>query len=183
MVCWVLFGFFSYFFSPITPPILPNVFSPWLNRDIFYWFPFTLWFFRSCFINTNFLHFMTRHSRIIKHTIFGFISKHRMRDGRPAVVSRVTPTPPPLGGLGFWSVVPSPLVHVWFRSLVVPSPGGQDVMSMMNSLMKPKKTEVTEKLRQEINKVAGIPMQTFLQLHFECLRHYRTNLAAFFSIQ
>lgn len=33
--------------------------------------------------------------------------------------------------------------------------GGQDVMSMMNSLMKPKKTEVTEKLRQEINKVVN----------------------------
>ena len=31
--------------------------------------------------------------------------------------------------------------------------GGQDVMSMMNSMMKPKKTEITEKLRQEINKV------------------------------
>lgn len=33
--------------------------------------------------------------------------------------------------------------------------GGQDVMSMMGSLMKPKKTEVTEKLRQEINKVVN----------------------------
>lgn len=33
--------------------------------------------------------------------------------------------------------------------------GGQDVMSMMNSLMKPKKTEITEKLRQEINKVVN----------------------------
>jgi|UniRef100_A0A7S4GL92 RuvB-like protein 1 (pontin 52) len=33
--------------------------------------------------------------------------------------------------------------------------GGQDVMSMMNSMMKPKKTEITEKLRQEINKVVN----------------------------
>lgn len=31
--------------------------------------------------------------------------------------------------------------------------GGQDIMSMMGQLMKPKKTEITEKLRQEINKV------------------------------
>lgn len=31
--------------------------------------------------------------------------------------------------------------------------GGQDIMSMMGQLMKPRKTEITEKLRQEINKV------------------------------
>lgn len=33
--------------------------------------------------------------------------------------------------------------------------GGQDVMSMMGQLMKPKKTEITEKLRKEINKVVN----------------------------
>ena len=33
--------------------------------------------------------------------------------------------------------------------------GGQDIMSMMSSLMKPKKTEITEKLRGEINKVVN----------------------------
>ena len=33
--------------------------------------------------------------------------------------------------------------------------GGQDIMSMMGQLAKPKKTEITEKLRQEINKVAN----------------------------
>lgn len=33
--------------------------------------------------------------------------------------------------------------------------GGQDVMSMMGQLMKPKKTEITEKLRLEINKVVN----------------------------
>ncbi|XP_029643263.1 ruvB-like 1 [Octopus sinensis] len=33
--------------------------------------------------------------------------------------------------------------------------GGQDVMSMMSSLMKPKKTEITDKLRKEINKVVN----------------------------
>ncbi|GMF73938.1 unnamed protein product [Aspergillus oryzae] len=33
--------------------------------------------------------------------------------------------------------------------------GGQDVMSMMGQLMKPKKTEITDKLRQEIDKVVS----------------------------
>ena len=33
--------------------------------------------------------------------------------------------------------------------------GGQDVMSMMGQLLKPKKTEITEKLRREINKVVN----------------------------
>eukprot|EP00762_Andalucia_godoyi_P001777 ANDGO_07085.mRNA.1 hypothetical protein len=33
--------------------------------------------------------------------------------------------------------------------------GGQDIMSMMGALMKPKKTEITEKLRMEINKVVN----------------------------
>jgi RuvB-like protein 1 (pontin 52) len=33
--------------------------------------------------------------------------------------------------------------------------GGQDIMSMMGQLMKPKMTEITEKLRAEINKVVS----------------------------
>ncbi|WBW73814.1 ASTRA/Swr1/Ino80 complex AAA family ATPase Rvb1 [Schizosaccharomyces osmophilus] len=33
--------------------------------------------------------------------------------------------------------------------------GGQDIMSMMGQLMKPKKTEITDKLRSEINKVVN----------------------------
>merc|ERR1711988_1806543 len=33
--------------------------------------------------------------------------------------------------------------------------GGQDIMSMMGQLMKPKKTEITDKLREEINKVVS----------------------------
>ncbi len=33
--------------------------------------------------------------------------------------------------------------------------GGQDFMSIMGQMMKPKKTEITEKLRQEINKVVN----------------------------
>merc|ERR1712036_207004 len=33
--------------------------------------------------------------------------------------------------------------------------GGQDIMSVMNNMMKPRKTEITEKLRLEINKVVN----------------------------
>ena len=33
--------------------------------------------------------------------------------------------------------------------------GGQDILSMMNQIAKPKKTEITEKLRMEINKVVS----------------------------
>ncbi|CCI46358.1 unnamed protein product [Albugo candida] len=33
--------------------------------------------------------------------------------------------------------------------------GGQDILSMMGQMMKPKKTEITEKLRMEINKVVN----------------------------
>ena len=36
--------------------------------------------------------------------------------------------------------------------------GGQDIMSVMGQMLKPKKTEITEKLRQEINKVSSAPM-------------------------
>ena len=32
--------------------------------------------------------------------------------------------------------------------------GGQDILSLMGQMMKPKKTEITDKLRQEINKVS-----------------------------
>ncbi len=34
--------------------------------------------------------------------------------------------------------------------------GGQDIMSVMGQMLKPKKTEITEKLRQEINKVSSV---------------------------
>merc|ERR1711907_43255 len=33
--------------------------------------------------------------------------------------------------------------------------GGQDIMSVMNNMLKPRKTEITEKLRLEINKVVN----------------------------
>ena len=36
--------------------------------------------------------------------------------------------------------------------------GGQDILSMMGQLMKPKKTEITDKLRKEINKVSAAGM-------------------------
>merc|ERR1712146_878471 len=33
--------------------------------------------------------------------------------------------------------------------------GGQDIVSVMNNMLKPRKTEITEKLRLEINKVVN----------------------------
>jgi RuvB-like protein 1 (pontin 52) len=33
--------------------------------------------------------------------------------------------------------------------------GGRDIMSVMGQMMKPKKTEITEKLRLEINKIVN----------------------------
>ncbi len=35
--------------------------------------------------------------------------------------------------------------------------GGTDVMSMVGQMLKPKKTEITDKLRQEINKASPFP--------------------------
>lgn len=65
--------------------------------------------------------------------------------------------------------------------------GGQDVMSMMGQLMKPRKTEITEKLRAEINKVVNkyidqgiaelIPGVLFIDevsLHIPLLHHFIT---------
>ena len=40
----------------------------------------------------------------------------------------------------------------WIVSAAALVQGGQDVMSVMGQLLKPKKTEITDKLRQEINK-------------------------------
>lgn len=34
--------------------------------------------------------------------------------------------------------------------------GGQDIMAVMGQMLKPKKTEITDKLRQEINKVRAL---------------------------
>ena len=41
--------------------------------------------------------------------------------------------------------------------------GGQDILSMMGQLMKPKKTEITDKLRKEINKVSAAGMMLWLK--------------------
>jgi 3,4-dihydroxy-2-butanone 4-phosphate synthase len=37
--------------------------------------------------------------------------------------------------------------------------GGQDIMAVMGQMLKPKKTEITDKLRQEINKVPIVGFQ------------------------
>ena len=42
--------------------------------------------------------------------------------------------------------------------------GGQDIMAVMGQLLKPKKTEITDKLRQEINKVRSRIEVSFLYL-------------------
>ncbi len=36
-----------------------------------------------------------------------------------------------------------------------PKTGGQDIVSVMSQLSKPKKTEITEKLRNEVNRVVN----------------------------
>lgn len=58
--------------------------------------------------------------------------------------------------------------------------GGQDLMSVMGSMLKQKKTEITEKLRQEINKVrAGgrVRVAGHACMH-ACMRLGRTELRA-----
>ena len=40
--------------------------------------------------------------------------------------------------------------------------GGQDIMSVMGQMLKPKKTEITEKLRQEINKASQLTRLSIL---------------------
>ena len=48
-----------------------------------------------------------------------------------------------------------------------PQGGGQDVMSIMEGLVKPKKTEITDKLRKEINKVVNrCALPRFRIFHF-----------------
>lgn len=46
-------------------------------------------------------------------------------------------------------------LHDLDMSNAAPQGGGQDIMSMMGQLQKPKKTEITEKLRTEINRVVN----------------------------
>ncbi|KAK6153347.1 hypothetical protein DH2020_012986 [Rehmannia glutinosa] len=43
--------------------------------------------------------------------------------------------------------------------------GGQDILSLMGQMMKPRKTEITDKLRQEINKVHMLDMECFSYLN------------------
>lgn len=45
--------------------------------------------------------------------------------------------------------------------------GGQDILSLMGQMMKPRKTEITDKLRQEINKVLSeVLTYTRFSFHF-----------------
>ncbi len=58
--------------------------------------------------------------------------------------------------------------------------GGQDIMSVMGQMLKPKKTEITEKLRQEINKVSSVVIYPFYWLAgLGSLRPKRCNLSDF----
>lgn len=65
--------------------------------------------------------------------------------------------------------------------------GGQDILSMMGQLMKPKKTEITDKLRKEINKVVNkyiddgiaelVPGVLFIdEVHMSTLNVSRTSI-------
>jgi len=63
------------------------------------------------------------------------------RNPNPNPNPNPTPAPAP---------TPSPTLT---RTLTLALPHGQDLASMMGQMMKPKKTEITEKLRGEINKV------------------------------
>merc|ERR1712137_210678 len=52
-------------------------------------------------------------------------------------------------------IVQDVTLHDLDASNANPKSGGQDIMSIMGTFMKPKKTEITEKLRLEINKVVN----------------------------
>merc|ERR1712112_163089 len=54
--------------------------------------------------------------------------------------------------------------------------GGQDIMSMMGQLMKPKKTEITDKLRREINKVVNKYIDDVHMLDIECFTYLHRAL-------
>ena len=44
--------------------------------------------------------------------------------------------------------------------------GGQDILSLMGQMMKHRKTEITDKLRQEINQVLSLFIEIYFQLIF-----------------
>eukprot|EP00887_Chlorella_sp_A99_P007998 scaffold12.g7998.t1 len=54
--------------------------------------------------------------------------------------------------------------------------GGQDILSMMGQLLKPKKTEITDKLRQEINKVVNRYIDQVHMLDIECFTYLNRAL-------
>ena len=58
--------------------------------------------------------------------------------------------------------------------------GGQDIMAVMGQLLKPKKTEITDKLRQEINKVWLPPRHIPIRdRRMRILSQYETGGCAF----
>merc|ERR1712150_36012 len=54
--------------------------------------------------------------------------------------------------------------------------GGQDILSMMGQLMKPKKTEITDKLRKEINKVVNKYIDEVHMLDIQCFTYLHRAL-------
>ena len=62
--------------------------------------------------------------------------------------------------------------------------GGQDILSMMGQLMKPKKTEITEKLRKEINKVVNkyIDEGNFSQIYINFPNFLKTIFIIFLKV-
>merc|ERR1711937_817881 len=59
--------------------------------------------------------------------------------------------------------------------------GGQDIMSVMGQFMKPRKTEVTEKLRTEINKVVNRYIDQVHMLDIECFTYLNRALESSLS--
>ena len=59
--------------------------------------------------------------------------------------------------------------------------GGQDILSLMGQMMKPRKNEITEKLRQEINKVPFCGYLETCILLFGCFtkRHFKIVIVNF----
>lgn len=53
--------------------------------------------------------------------------------------------------------------------------GGQDILSMLGQLMKPKKTEITDKLRKEINKVVNRYIDQVSAIKRKRVQYFKKN--------
>lgn len=61
-----------------------------------------------------------------------------------------------LASTGAWKLGTYALVRSGQRTeAIISAQGGTDVISMMGAYMKPRKTEITERLREEINKTVN----------------------------